>query len=379
MINRKPADFEPEKLNELRGRLNKASERLGAEVLPPSMQEDVFEMPIGEIRDSYRSRYKAFVDTLRYLEGRQRRGFNPVHEGRMIGALNNLDQYVAINELAPEKRTLRPSQFEAFKKLRNFLEAGGRHGYFKLPTSYGKTVLFTEFIEALGMKTLVVVPTIVLVGQTEQKFKQFARDLDVGLVYGYAKSRGHKVTITTYFSFISQIGRGLLKPEDFDCSILDEAHHALTERVIRCLDRFDHAIKLGFTATPYYHEGKQLAQILPHEIDRLNTPEAVHEGLLCPVRNIIAKTDIDLGDLSVNEKGEFSEGELAEKINIGRRNEAVVALYKKMFNEKMAVAYCAGIAHARDLAEEFKNAGVPAAYIASTLRRSERRKLLRPP
>lgn len=65
--------------------------------------------------------------------------------------------------------TLRSHQLEAFEKVKEFIESGGKKGYLELPTGYGKTVFFIELIEALGLKTIVVAPTGTIIQQTLDK------------------------------------------------------------------------------------------------------------------------------------------------------------------------------------------------------------------
>ncbi len=73
-----------------------------------------------------------------------------------------------------ETYSLRSHQLEVFEKIKDFIEDGGEKGYLELPTGYGKTVLFVELAEAIGLKTLIVVPWETLIGQTLEKIQSHA-------------------------------------------------------------------------------------------------------------------------------------------------------------------------------------------------------------
>ncbi|MEK7499228.1 MAG: DEAD/DEAH box helicase, partial [Patescibacteria group bacterium] len=278
--------------------------------------------------------------------------------------LNGLDDYIEKHNASVGDRTLYDRQFTVFEDLRNFLEQDkAPKGYVKLPTGTGKTVLFTEFIEAVNLRTLVVVPRKLLVDQTTDAFAEFASDLDVGKLYTDASQLGRQVTVTTYDSLVRKIKSGELKPEDYDCLILDEAHKALTKERISVIQKFNHALQLGFTATPTYSEEKQVSNLLPTEIHTMSAQEAVDAELITPLSVLVAEVDIDLSNVKVTDGGEYDAQTLGRAINITSHNKAAVELYKKIFKGQKAVAYCAGVDHAQALAEYFNKQGIRAGVI----------------
>lgn len=337
-------------------------------LLPLSEDKDVIlNMPVEEIKQKYAVRYEAYLKLLR----EKKQGiFNPNSESELqdirkwLSSLNSLDTYISDHKYGREV-TLREQQLTVFEDLRNFVEAGGKEGYVKLPTGVGKTVLFTEFVEALDLKSLIVVPTKLLISQTGQKLEQFAPDLDVGRVYSGAKEHGRQVTVITYNSLVGQIKNGKLKPDDFDCVILDEVHVALSDIRQESIKQFTQALKIGFTATPEYSGDKKVSDLLPNAIHSMEIREAVEEGLLVSFSSILAKTQVDLSKVSVGESnGEYDSLELERAINVVGRNKAAVDLYKNNFNGKLAVAFCAGVLHATTLAQQFNEQDVAAAVIS---------------
>lgn len=370
----------------LKSQVVDAQETLGPEeeytLLPPSEKpEDIFTLSEAELKQKYARRFDMFKK-LTYDKRMVERGREDYYltepdiddMKKWLAALNSLDTYIQKHHEG--ETTLRGKQIDVFESLRNFLEQGGKEGYVKLPTGVGKTVLFTEFIEALDVKTLVVVPTKILVEQTEKSIHKFAKDLDVGKVYSYAKEHGRQVTIITYESLVSQVENKQINPKDFDCLILDETHESLSKRRMDTINKFEGAIKVGFTATPYFSDEKHVGQLLEKEIHSMSIREAVEKGMLSSVSAVIVRTEADLSSVTVNDNGNYQKDELADAVNIASRNKAAVDLYKTTFAGEHAVAYCVGIDHSHVVAEEFVKAGVPAAAISGKTPRKEQNEIL---
>lgn len=297
---------------------------------------------------------------------------------KMLALLNSLDVYVQSRQ-DPEAGfgMLRGKQTEVFEQLRKYFEKGGKEGYFKLPTGFGKTVLFLKLVEATNAKILILVPTQILVNQTMDKLRQFAPKADAGKVYAYAKEFEKNVTVMTYDSFLIALRNETINPDEFEVLVLDEAHKSLSDRRIEAIKGFDNAVKLGFTATPTYSETKSLKNLLlPDEIYSMGIAEAVHEELLCPLRVILARTTVDLSGVDIKSDGEFVEEKLSKAVNVASRNNPAIDLYKKYFSGKQGVAFCVGVKHAQDLAGLFEKAGVKAACVYGDQNPTERKKNL---
>lgn len=369
--------FRPKSGKELKSQLAETQTTLGkkpeSSLVPPSVKhKDILKMPAEEIKNKYARRYEMYLQLLRHQKHLEKHGEPALSEKNLqemkkwIVALNSLDDYIKKHKEG-EESTLRERQLTVFEDLRNFLEAGDKEGYVKLPTGVGKTVLFTELIEALDLKTIIVVPTTLLITQTTEKIGQFAEGLDVGTVYSGAKEYGRQVTITTYDSFVSQVETGKINPADYDCLILDEAHVSLSEKRVETVQKFDKGIKIGFTATPEFSKTKKVGDLLETEIHRMSIREAVEENLLCSVSAVIAKTEVDISKVKINKQGDFDDETLEKAINIAGRNKAAVDLYKQNFSGELTVAYCVGIKHAQAASLKFNQAGVPSAHISGQM------------
>jgi len=363
---------------ELENQAREASNVLGEEAIQPSKKDEIFNMSIEEIKQKFPVRYEAYLKILRM--NKQKDGdLSEEDKEEMtsrLKVLNNLDKYIEDHWVNGEK-TLRGRQITVFEDIRDFLEKGGRDGYVKLPTGAGKTVIFSEFIEATGLRALIVVPTKILVGQTEERINEFAEDLDVGKIYSEAKKQGTDVTIVTYQSLVRKINEGTINPNDYECLVLDEAHVSLSKDRVRAVNKFNHAIRLGFTATPQYSGRKKVQNILSTEIHNLGVKEAAEEGIVSPFSVILAETNIDISDVKISASGEYSQEDLNRAINIEGRNNSAVDLYKQLFAGQLGIVYCSGIEHAEDIKKIFTKNGVNAEVISGKNTTKEQQEILR--
>ncbi|MEK7644010.1 MAG: DEAD/DEAH box helicase, partial [Patescibacteria group bacterium] len=343
-------------------------------------------MSLDEIKQKYARRYEMYLKLVRELRHTVAEDEDSedlitldkedlVEMRKWLIALNSLDTYIQNHREGNGERTLRGKQVNVFEDLRNFLEAGGKNGYVKLPTGFGKTVLFIEFIEALNLRSLIVVPTKLLISQTEVKLKKFAPDLEAGKVYQKAKEFGRQVTIITYDSLMSKLKDGSLNPNDYDCVILDEVHQALGEQSRKAIEQFTGGIKIGFTATPDFSAEKGVKDLLGIEIHRMSIREGVESGHLCSFANRLVRTEADISNVKTRGK-ELDEAQLAEAVDIASRNEMAIRIYKERFDGELAVAYCVGVRHAKKLAELFCQVGVAATVIHGKMNDKERESII---
>jgi superfamily II DNA or RNA helicase len=281
-------------------------------------------------------------------------------------ATSRLEDYLSESRVDAEGRILRDKQLEVMEDLQGFLISHPQepYGYISLPTGVGKTVLFTELVKATGLRTLVLTPTKLLLGQTENTFNRFSdEEIVVGKVYSGEKNGSEKITLTTYASFVRQTKNQhsrLIRPEQYDLLILDEAHRALAKETRKALASYKNAIQIGFTATEEYSEQRSLQSLLPVEIHKMTIKEAVGHRLITPFTNLLVETGVDVSDVKITTSNEYDMADLEKALNTERRNKIAVELYHKYFAGMKAVAFCNGVAHAEAVAEAFAESGVNA-------------------
>jgi len=355
--------------DELQEQLKKANTVLGVAVEPQSWET----LSLLEMKEKYKVRLDAYMMALKAERSgiQDAEAFTRAREH--VTALNNLDIYIEKNK--DKKEDVRDERhLSVYQDLQSFLEEGKNKGYIKLPTGVGKTVIFIRLIEALGLKTLIVVPTKVLVQQTGERLEEFT-EVEYGMLYSNQKDFSSHAIITTYASLISNVKNNQIKPRDWPLVILDEAHRALGEETRATLERFD-GIQIGFTATAVFSEDKSVATILPEIIHSMSLTEAIEEGALSTTQTIHAFTEVDLSSVPLLGNN-YNEKALEKAVNTIARNKAAVELYQQAFMGRKAVAYCAGVAHAKDCTKMFNESGIPAACITQDTEKEEREKIFK--
>ena len=342
---------------ELRQQTKQVAKSLGEQIIPQTELQPL-KTSLTVLREKYPVRYKYYISALRGKMGEQEKATAI----SWLRAMNNLGTYINGHRGEESDNVLRERQISVFEDIHSHLEAGITDGYVKLPTGTGKTVLFSKIIESMNLKTLVVVPTQKLISQTQDKFEEFT-EIDSGAYFQLKKDISKKVTVTTYASLIAGVRNGKINPSEYGLLVLDESHRANSWGARGAIEKFN-ALKLRFTATPgSYHPGTLL--------HAMSIEEAVNENLLCGFSSMIAYTTTDTSDVKIR-KGVYDERELEKTINNKARNLSAVTLYKKLFKNETAVAFCGGVQHATDLAKLFVENGVSAEVISGTTRPDER-------
>ncbi len=362
---------------ELIKQVSEAEEKFGSKLLQKKHYDEIANLSIAEIKTQFPKRYEAYLASL--ISNRTEEPLiedNPLKE--FISILNNLDEYIENSPL--HKSQWRGRQVNVFEDIRSELEKGQTKGYVKLPTGVGKTVLFSKLAEAIGVKTLILVPSTILVDQTTDKIIEHT-DINEEEIGNHYKDLSKQITPITTASFISKVKDGSINPASYGLIIIDEAHKAMGPETQKALSKFE-CIKLGFTATPNYSRDRRVADYLEKEIHSLDVVEATEEGLLSNFKCIDAFTTTDISTIQSqhNEKGENGQEfstEIEKIVNNHARNLSAVQLYQRMFDKKQAVAYCSGINHANDLAELFRTQGIEAAVISGKNSKEEKAEILK--
>lgn len=157
-----------------------------------------------------------------------------------------------------------PEQIQAAK-----IAARAGRGTVTMPTGTGKSVAMALLINELQLRTLIIVPTVELKRQLSECFKRYFGTLD---------------NIT-----IENIGSTRLESaSDYDCLIIDEAHHvaARTYRDLnkRAWKKIYH--RYFFTATPFRSRDEEqllYESIAGQVIYRLDYNAAVKNNYICPI------------------------------------------------------------------------------------------------
>ncbi|MEY2514659.1 MAG: ribonuclease, partial [bacterium] len=218
-----------------------------------------------------------------------------------------------------------------------------------------------------------------LVDQFHGELKQrgYAKRITPALLQGTDNANG-PVTVETYQWFVRNAGR---ISEAYSIVICDEAHTALGEKTSAAIRAWTGPIFIGMTATGALI-ARHVTDLFPTQTSRFDLAQAARRGVISPLRCVrippgvgvktIAKVPLRRGEVDV----EFDQEMLAELLDQGPFNFAAADLYKTRFNGVPGVIYAAGVKHAYNLAEAFREQGVKAMAVSGETRKRDLAEIL---
>lgn len=277
--------------------------------------------------------------------------------------------------------TPREYQIRAVEELREGDNRGIRRQLVMMPTGGGKSLVSCMVIESAikhGSKCLFVAARRELVFQKSNHLKNFGIKHGV-IMSGESSDRNSPVQVASLQTLHARSIRKQRQPlPAADVVIIDEAHGAVSETYLEFLDHYKDAAILGLSATPARGDGSGLGQAFDRIVVGATYEELRNLGFIVPLR-VYAPYDKELlNALAHTAKGrEFSDREAAGIVYRPRLVGRVVEHWKQICPERLTAVFCATIAHAQGLREEFSRAGVEADVIHSKMDRKDRKEVMR--
>ncbi len=249
-----------------------------------------------------------------------------------------------------------PAQVEALARLAALRAQGHRRAAIIVATGVGKTYLAAMDARAAGARRVLYVShRMEHLWQAQGSFRRvWGADLRSGLLGdGVAElDRDH------LFATVQSLRRRTeLLDRPWDYLIIDEFHHAEAGSYAPLRGLRDRAFLLGLTATPERMDGRDVLEWCDHTVAyELRLPEAIERGLLLPFHYFSA-ADRALDAHGLPWRGlEDEEARLCveERVDLILRH----ALDRGFDGPRRAtVAFCAGVRHARYMAEALQRRG----------------------
>jgi ribonuclease E len=257
--------------------------------------------------------------------------------------------------------------------------------WFEHATGAGKTVAAMGFVEASrtgGILILTHRRNLVDQFNGELRDRGYADRACPPLLTdnGGADATQHigPVTVETYQWFVRNAGR---ISDAYTIVICDEAHTALGEKTSAAIRAWTGPIFIGMTATGALI-ARHVTDLFPTQTSRFDLAQAARRGVIAPLRCIrippgpgvrtIAKVPLRRGDVDV----EFDQELLAELLDQLPFNMAIADLYKTRFNGVPGVVYAAGVRHAYNVAEAFRELGIKAEAVSGETPKRELAEIL---
>jgi superfamily II DNA or RNA helicase len=243
-------------------------------------------------------------------------------------------------------------------------DAGAARRYrFRHPTASGKTIAAAGFVDAarqLGVLILTHRRLLVSQFQRDLTTEGYGRRLVPAIEKGSEVPRPDPITIQTY-AWFARHGRELSR-DAYQLVICDEAHTALGEKTSAAIRAFSEPLYIGMTATEQLI-AKQVSDVFPASVDDLPLADAARRGLIAPLRCLRVPPVAAINSVPIV-GGDFEERALAAALDHQALNQAAASLYRDRFGPTPGIVYAAGVAHAYNLAQEFRAAGLRATAVS---------------
>lgn len=314
-----------------------------------------------------------------------------------------------LSRLKETKYPPRDYQTACAERAVELYEEGYTKQLFSLAMGLGKTVLFSilpsYFPKHFQYGVLVLVHRDVLAFQAAEKLQAIYPNAKIGIEKGkYRASIDCDFVVASVQTLGRRRSANSCPPRlkrflrRFAIVVVDETHHVKKGGqyavILNALglgpnkkqkfapDLPVPRLLFGVTATPNRNDGVGLGHFYEVISTELDIKWGVKNGWLVKPEILAEKTSVSLDNVTTR-AGDFSEGELEETINVEPRNAAIISAYKKLCEGNLegqkhipkgqAIAYCAGVQHAKDLAYAFMLSEIPSLSIDGSSSEEDRK------
>lgn len=300
------------------------------------------------------------------------------------------------------------------------IEDGENRLLYVLPCGTGKTTCFAElcriFVTYYGWNVLVLAHRRELIIQARNRIADHCNFTDREISIEMADAHFYDTSSVVVGSIDTVRGVKRLEGWKPDVIITDECHRSPSDSFKKVFDRFGvrdkKCVLLGCTATPKRTDKKSLYALKPDgspvmlkdgktkkvfqatEDDsvfqrmcyEMSLPAGVDAGWLVPIRGVVSETHYDLRGLKSHKtadgENDFSQQELnkrltdkseEKRVENARRTNVAINDWKKCAEGRQTVVFCAGVEHAQDSAELWRQAGYTAQAVWGDMDKYERR------
>jgi superfamily II DNA or RNA helicase len=238
---------------------------------------------------------------------------------------------------------------------------GYRHPCIVLPCGGGKSVIVADMAKNAtikGNRVLFLVHRKELCDQIESTFRSYGVNMKLCKI-----------------SMVQTASRRLKKIREPQLIITDESHHCLANSYKRVYEYFPNAKCVGVTATPTRLNGGGLGDINDKLIIGVTAKWLIENNFLAAY-DYYAPSVADLTGLHVR-MGDYAVKDIDEKLIKKSIFGDVINYYKQLADGKKAICYCASVNHSNQMAENFNQAGIPAAHIDGSTPKLERNLIIK--
>lgn len=201
----------------------------------------------------------------------------------------------------------------------------------------------------------------------KQTKKSYERVFDKSVSMGLVGAGYHEYDKDFVFAMVQTLNRDehlqKYNPDEFDCIILDEAHHTAANSYQKVMSYFKPKLWLGMTATPDKRdddiEGRNIYEIFNYQIAyEIRLQQAMEENFLCPF-HYFGISDVSLIDENQIKSKNITERDFNSLTSDERvRHIIEQANYYGYSGERVkGLIFCSRIDESESLSERFNELG----------------------
>lgn len=241
-----------------------------------------------------------------------------------------------------------------------------RQGYKRpcivIPCGGGKSIITAEMGKRTtdsGKRVLFIVHRRELCEQIEETFRGWGVNMELCTV-----------------GMVQTICRRIDRMDAPKLIITDENHHCLASSYRKIYEAFPEAYGVGVTATPVRLNGGGLGDVNDKLIIGPSIRELIAQNCLADF-DYYAPQVADLSELKRKSTGDFDQNQAAELLMQKAIYGDILRHYRKLAEGVKAICYCSTIAHSEEMAQRFRDAGIPAAHIDGNTPKDKRAEIIR--
>ena len=285
--------------------------------------------------------------------------------------------------------TLRDYQTRAINMLYEWVGAHPGNPCLVMPTGSGKSIVIAAFCEDVmrrwpASKILILSHVKELLEQDADKILLAWPSAPLGIYSAGLNCRDLDQAITvagiqSIYRRASDVGRVDIVMVD-ECHLIGHKDSGMYRSFLDALREENPDIRIiGLTATPY-RMGHGLITDPPALFDDLVKPvsisELVNRGFLAPLRSKLPRELLNVDGVHIR-GGEYAADELQAAVNTPESNRAIVEeVIRRGEGRKAWLFFCAGVKHARNMAEELTRQGIAAGVVTGDTPSEERAQIL---
>lgn len=245
-------------------------------------------------------------------------------------------------------------------QARQELRKGNKSCLLVSPAGSGKSVVIAEIARLTifkGGRVMFMVHRQELINQIIESFKANSVDLNLCTVMTVGKIRNRLDKLP--------------KP---NLIITDETHHSLAKTYRDIYDYYANVPRLGFSATPWRLNGKGLGDVYDAMVEGPDVQWLIDNHYLAPF-DYYSVNLIDESKLSKSSTGDYSNKSIDEAVGHTIYGD-VIKTYRDKVDGQQAIVYAHSIAFSKQIAQQFRDAGINAAHCDSKTPQRERDKIM---